>query len=762
MIKKRLKKIFSVLVLISIFASYVPVAYAESGDLTVVSTSGLLSVRHPNLLNNRWVGAGTFGAKIEPDTQTIHKVYCVDLQHYLETNVPHTPDSNINSPEIIWILHSYYPNTTEPSNLAANNQKAAAVQLALWYFSELAEGRELNILETETGTPLNVFNEARAIIEAAKNQSGTVTWTPGSITLEPQNSTGYIGEKHTVTATVLNQNGTAEGMDQYMVTFSVSGANSIPETLVPLDSNGQAVFSYIGANPGEDTMTAVVSYTTPIGLRWIYTPEHQKIIMANAVPNSLRTTSTSNTWNPAVSGYKYHDLNGDGDWDNGEPALENWEIKLIQDGQQIGTSQLTNIDGFYLFTDVTPGTYTVEEVLQRGWTQKEFPAEFEIAQGEGETDLNFGNYKKISITACKMEDKDGDTETTNDQSKVPGWEMTLFKGGKQLGESQKTDREGCYTWDDLEPGSYSVTEANPDNWTALGETTHNFGTVLSGSENTHTFYNFKNINVEVCKYVDENGDRSLDGDQFYTEEEGWKVYLNETEQTTIDGCTVFENVGPGNYEVTEGEKEGWVQTYPEENNYNFDTVSGENEIFNFGNFKPEPDADIDKSSDKEIYEVTEDVTFTVRVYNAGNIVVSGTVTDTLPTGMYFISSNPDAASVNDNNITWDATLAPNEELFIEVTVGLDNSLIDQEQLINSVVYKYADPVLNETKTVEANDDILVIVPEEPNGEVLGAVVKPKAEGTVLAATGQPADIMILIGMMLIMPGLAIMLKDRKR
>ncbi len=71
-------------------------------------------------------------------------------------------------------------------------------------------------------------------------------------------------------------------------------------------------------------------------------------------------------------GVKFNDLNGDGTQNAGEPGLANWTIWIDLNGNGVkdaGEETLTNPDGSFFFTALTPGTYTVYEGLQSGWTQ---------------------------------------------------------------------------------------------------------------------------------------------------------------------------------------------------------------------------------------------------------------------------------------------------------------------------------------------------------------------------------------------------------
>jgi beta propeller repeat protein len=74
-----------------------------------------------------------------------------------------------------------------------------------------------------------------------------------------------------------------------------------------------------------------------------------------------------------IQGIKWHDLNGNGQQDAGETGLEGWTIYLDQNqnGQldQGELSTVTDVNGFYSFTDLNFGNYTVAEIPQPRWEQ---------------------------------------------------------------------------------------------------------------------------------------------------------------------------------------------------------------------------------------------------------------------------------------------------------------------------------------------------------------------------------------------------------
>ena len=70
-----------------------------------------------------------------------------------------------------------------------------------------------------------------------------------------------------------------------------------------------------------------------------------------------------------ISGQVYNDLNGNGNLDPGDPGLDNWEVDVFDSNGNFVASQLTSGGGNFDIEGLAPGTYTVDEVLQSGWTQ---------------------------------------------------------------------------------------------------------------------------------------------------------------------------------------------------------------------------------------------------------------------------------------------------------------------------------------------------------------------------------------------------------
>jgi hypothetical protein len=107
-------------------------------------------------------------------------------------------------------------------------------------FDQITACHELN-LSGSCDTP----NEA----QDTSQKSWTQTFT---LALTPETATNPVGTDHTVTATLTNELGPLSGEK---ILFTVGDANAASAEIFT-DANGQAQFTYTGANPGEDTIFA--------------------------------------------------------------------------------------------------------------------------------------------------------------------------------------------------------------------------------------------------------------------------------------------------------------------------------------------------------------------------------------------------------------------------------------------------------------------------------------------------------------------------
>ncbi|MBI1803711.1 MAG: T9SS type A sorting domain-containing protein [Ignavibacteriae bacterium] len=101
----------------------------------------------------------------------------------------------------------------------------------------------------------------------------------------------------------------------------------------------------------------------------------------------------------SLGGIKFDDSNGNGVRDEGEATLPNWKIYV--NGAKTD-STTTDVNGHYSFSDLGPGTYTIQEKQDPDWVQMKPGAPgyytIEMTSGLDDDTLSFGNKQANKFT----------------------------------------------------------------------------------------------------------------------------------------------------------------------------------------------------------------------------------------------------------------------------------------------------------------------------------------------------------------------------
>jgi TQXA domain-containing protein len=167
--------------------------------------------------------AGTFNGTLNDNAE---KFYCIDLYHPLATNQDYWDEGRTPS-EITYILNNFFPFTDHPNALSDNNE-AAAVQLAIWSFSDDAV---ISSIGNST-----IKNRAQAIVDET-NANHEAFLPVETLEIVPVSQTLSQGTPAQFSIVVKDING--DGVGNVEVSLSTNKGNLSAST-VTTNANGEA------------------------------------------------------------------------------------------------------------------------------------------------------------------------------------------------------------------------------------------------------------------------------------------------------------------------------------------------------------------------------------------------------------------------------------------------------------------------------------------------------------------------------------------
>ena len=316
-----------------------------------------------------------------------------------------------------------------------------------------------------------------------------------------------------------------------------------------------------------------------------------------------------------ISGYVYVDADNDGVRDAGEQPIAGVQLTLLDSkGNSTGLTTTTDAKGYYEFLNLEPGVYGVSEVQPTAYYDGLDVAGDAggVAHNPGDLitgatleagliakNYNFGELEPARLQGTVFVDLDGDLMPDSGETRLGGVTVYLLdSSGERIG-STKTDTNGEYRFDNLEPGTYGVEEVQPANYLDGDEKVGSAGGVLAENDLMNQIvldpgakgvdYNFcEVVPATISGYVFQDGptiqlqpfeampeitsirdgeftsdDTPLAGVVLELRDQSGDAVLDKhgnpiTTTTNAQGYYEFSGLRPGTYIVTEVQPDGYI------------------------------------------------------------------------------------------------------------------------------------------------------------------------------------------------------------
>ncbi len=164
----------------------------------------------------------------------------------------------------------------------------------------------------------------------------------------------------------------------------------------------------------------------------------------------------------SLSGVVFHDLDGSGMVDHGEPTLAGARVTLagIDDrGTVVELTATTTADGAYSFEPLLGGSYRLSVESPTGYIEAaEGAVALQLPAGSNLTDFDFAHVQPASISGVVIDDAD---------QPVDGVLVSLTGRDDHrswISVTATTEESGEYRFSDLRPGNYTIKQTQPSGY----------------------------------------------------------------------------------------------------------------------------------------------------------------------------------------------------------------------------------------------------------------------------------------------------------
>ncbi len=448
-------------------------------------------------------------------------------------------------------------------------------------------------------------------------------------------ATANFGDQQqgTVSGTVfndLNGNGVQDpgegGIGGVTVTLTPTGGGAARTATTA----GDGSYLFGGVTSGSYTVTE----TDPSG----YGSTSSNVVPVSVPAGGGATANFGDQQQGTVSGTVFNDLNGNGVQDPGEPGLGGVTVQLLNSNGNVIATTTTTGGGNYSFTNLTPGTYTVQETDPVGFVSTTPNTRTATVPPGGTATPQFGDQQQGTVNGTVFDDLNGNGVQDPGEPGLGGVTVELLDANGNVVATTTTVGNGNYSFAGVTPGSYSVRETDPAGFASTtpntasvsvppgGSASAQFGDQQQGTVNGTVFSDLNGNGVQ------DPGESGLGGVVVELLDANGNVIVTTT--TTGDGSYSFAGVVPGNYSVRINNPSDYVNTTP--NVVRVNVVQGGAASAQFG-VRQQPggqqlgaDLSLSKTlATAGLYVVGQSLTYTLVVRNAGPSTATNVqITDT--------------------------------------------------------------------------------------------------------------------------------------
>jgi hypothetical protein len=379
-----------------------------------------------------------------------------------------------------------------------------------------------------------------------------------------------------------NGNGTLDGGEPGLAGWSVQlidSANQVVNTTTT-SSSGSYTFSTVGAG------VFTIQVVPPSG----YVATSPTTLSLTTSSGQNLTGNNFGEFSPVtLSGEVFADNNGDGALDNSESGLSGFTVNLLNSSSQIINTATTLANGQFSFTDVGPGTYTVQVVAKSPYVATTATSQITVtSSGQNLPSINFGEFEPVTFSGDVFNDTNGNGALDSGESGLSGWTVTLLNGSTQVGTTT-TDATGAFAFAGVGPAfSYTLQVTPTIGYVATGPTSLTVSPSSGQIVASLNFAEFKTVSIsgEVFNDLTDSGNLQVNDPGLA----GWVVELLNSSSQVVATATSdaagdysFADVGPGSFTVDLVLQPGFVQSAPASGGLAITTSGGTNlSAENFG------------------------------------------------------------------------------------------------------------------------------------------------------------------------------------